>query len=183
MCSASWCWMKLTFSIAEAAEAPALAALQNRVNEDLSRRYPGGPWAPNATERGVLFGMKHARVLLVHRGEEIAGMLRLQTKKPWAIDISYFTPVRKAIYLTGMAIDPVSQGQGVGSALMTEAAILARNWPVDAIRLDAYDREGGAGGFYARNGYTERGHVLYKKSPLIYFELVFGPNPDERDAS
>ena len=170
--------MELIFSIAETTDAPALAALQNRVNEDLSLRFPGGPWKANATERGMLFGMKHAKVLLGRQGSEIAGMLRLQTKKPWAIDIAYFTPVKKAIYLTGMAVDPAFQGKGVGSALLAEAARLARGWPADAIRLDAYERPGGAAGHYLRNGFSHRGRALYRSNPLIYFEMVFAPLAD-----
>jgi GNAT superfamily N-acetyltransferase len=172
--------MELTFSIAETRDAPALVAMQNRVNEDLSLRYPGGPWQPNATERGMLFGMKHAKVLLALRGSEIAGMLRLQTKKPWAIDIAYFTPVKKAVYLVGMAVEPAFQNQGVGSAMLVEAVRVARDWPAHAIRLDAYDREGGAGGFYARNGFAHRGRAVYRNSPLIYFEMVFHALPNER---
>lgn len=172
--------MELTFSIAETTDAQALVALQNRVNEDLSLRYPGGPWKPNATERGILFGMKHAKVLLARHGAEIAGKLRLQTKKPWAIDTEYFTPVKKAIYLTGMAIDPAFHGKGVGSAMLAEAVRLAREWPADAIRLDAYDREGGAGGFYARNGFAHRGRAIYRNSPLLYFEMIFAPLPNRK---
>ena len=172
--------MELTFSIAETRDAPALVAMQNRVNEDLSLRYPGGPWQPNATERGMLFGMKHAKVLLALRGSEIAGMLRLQTKKPWAIDIAYFTPAKKAIYLTGMAVDPGFQGKGVGSAMLVEAVRVARDWPADAIRLDAYDREGGAGRFYARNGFVHRGRAVYRNNPLVYFEMVFSPVADRK---
>ena len=172
--------MELIFSIAETTDAPALAALQNRVNEDLALRFPGGPWKANATERGMLFGMKHAKVLLARHGSEIAGMLRLQTKKPWAIDIAYFTPVKKAVYLVGMAVGPAFQGKGVGSALLTEAVRLTRTWPADAIRLDAYDRPGGAGGFYARNGFAHRGRALYRNNPLLYFEMIVAPLPNRK---
>jgi hypothetical protein len=47
-----------------------------------------------------------------------------------------------------------------------------RAWPGDAIRLDAYDAEAGAGKFYAKCGFRERGRVVYRKTPLIYFELI-----------
>jgi hypothetical protein len=40
--------------------------------------------------------------------------------------------------------------------------------------LDAYDAAAGAGRFYARCGYQERGRVVYKGDPLIYFELLLG---------
>jgi hypothetical protein len=55
---------------------------------------------------------------------------------------------------------------------MTLAARIARDWPADAIRLDAYDAPAGAGGFYATCGYTEVGRVRYRGTPLIYYELL-----------
>jgi GNAT superfamily N-acetyltransferase len=100
------------------------------------------------------------------------GTLRLANKKPWAIDVSYFTPVKKAIYLTGMAVLPNLQRRGIGRLLLQQAVIQAQAWPADAIRLDAFDANAGAGAFYARCGFREVAHVVYKKDPLIYFELV-----------
>ena len=97
-------------------------------------------------------------------------MLRLATKKPWAIDVSYFTPVKRALYLTGMAVSVPHQGQGLGRLALQDACAAARAWPADVIRLDANDASAGAGGFYARCGFTERGRVVYKGSPLIYYE-------------
>jgi hypothetical protein len=47
----------------------------------------------------------------------------------------------------------------------------ARDWPADAIRLDACDTPAGAGGFYPKCGYTEVGRVRYEGTPLIYYEL------------
>ena len=38
--------------------------------------------------------------------------------------------------------------------------------------LDAYDAKAGAGGFYARCGFAERGRVVYKGDPLIYYERL-----------
>jgi len=64
------------------------------------------------------------------------------------------------------------QGKGVGRRLLDEAKSLAKDWPSDAIRLDAYDAEAGAGGFYAKCGFREVGRVIYRKTPLVYFELL-----------
>lgn len=169
--------MKLTFQIATEADAPALVALQNAAAEELTLRYGVGSGAGAVTERGVLFGMRYgdtryARVLLAKRGRQIAGTLRLQTKKPWAIDVSYFTPVKKPLYLVAMAVDPALQRQGIGRLLLKEAEKQARAWAGDAIRLDAFDAESGAGGFYAKCGFRECGRVIYRNAPLIYFELV-----------
>lgn len=50
--------------------------------------------------------MRHSRVLVAHKGNAIVGTLRLAAKKPWAIDVSYFTSAEKALYLTSMAVIP-----------------------------------------------------------------------------
>lgn len=164
--------MKLSFSIAAQSQAPALAALHNAVSEDLTRRYGRGPWSSGSTEKGALFGMRNSRVIVACQGKTVVATLRLPTKKPWAIDVSYFTPVKKALYLTNMAVTPALQRQGIGRKLLEEAVKQARAWPADAIRLDAFDADAGAGAFYAKCGFREVGRVTYRKAPLVYFELV-----------
>lgn len=116
--------------------------------------------------------MRHARVTIARKGKSIAGTLHLSTRKPWAIDASYFTAVKRALYLTHMAVSPAMQRQGVGNKLLQEAVKQAKAWPADAIRLDAFDAEAGAGEFYTKGGFREVGRALYRKTPLIYFELM-----------
>ena len=164
--------MKLRFFTSVQSDAPELAALHTAANEDLTQRFGPGLWSSAATEKAMLFNMRHKRVIIARKGTRMVGALNLQTKKPWAIDVSYFTPVKKALYLTGMAVLPATQKQGVGRALLEEAANQTRAWPADAIRLDAWDADAGAGPFYARCGYRELAHTTYKGNPLIYFELV-----------
>jgi len=164
--------MRLTFTIATLADAPVLAALHSAVAMDLTNRFGRGPWSALTTEKGVLFGMRHSRVLVARKGKSIVGTLHLPTKKPWAIDVSYFTPAKKILYLTHMAVTPTMQRQGIGHRLLEEAVKQARRWPADAIRLDAFDADAGAGGFYAKCGFREVGRVTYRTAPLIYFELV-----------
>jgi GNAT superfamily N-acetyltransferase len=115
---------------------------------------------------------KFSRILIARSNRRIIGTLRLATKKPWAIDISYFTPADKPLYLTGMAVHPSLQRTGIGRQLLKQAEAIARAWPADAIRLDAFDAEAGAGSFYAKCAYREVAHVVYKNDPLIYFELI-----------
>jgi GNAT superfamily N-acetyltransferase len=64
------------------------------------------------------------------------------------------------------------QRQGIGRLLVAEAVKQARAWAANAIRLDAFDADAGAGAFYAKCGFREVGRVTYRKAPLIYFELV-----------
>jgi GNAT superfamily N-acetyltransferase len=164
--------MKLRFSAAIQSDAPELAALHTAANEDLTKRFGHGLWSSIATEKGVLFAIRNKHMLVARKSKSIVGTLILQTKKPWAIDVSYFTPVKKSLYLTGMAVIPEMQKQGIGRALIEEATNIARKWPADAIRLDAWDADAGAGPFYAKCGYREVAHATYKTAPLIYFELM-----------
>jgi GNAT superfamily N-acetyltransferase len=170
--------MKLVFTTATHADAPALAALHCAVAEDLTIRFGHGFWSSGQTERGVLANMrmpKFSRILLARNNRRIIGTLRLATKKPWAIDTAYFTTVTKPLYLTGMAVHPGFQQKGVGRLLMKHAENIARAWPADAIRLDAFDAEAGAGAFYEKCGLREVARVAYKQNPLVYFELVLAP--------
>jgi len=98
--------------------------------------------------------------------------VRLATKKPWAIDVSYFTPVKRPLYLTGMAVSVAHQRQGLGRRALDDACVVAEKWPAEAIRLDAYDAKAGAGGFYDRCGFTECGRVVNKGTPLVYYERL-----------
>jgi GNAT superfamily N-acetyltransferase len=116
--------------------------------------------------------LRYARVRLGLSGKCVITVLRLATKKPWAIDVSYFTPVKRPLYLTGIAVSVAHQGQGAGRLALEDARGIAAAWPADAIRLDAYDAQAGAGPFYAKNGFSERGRVVYKGDPLIYYELL-----------
>jgi GNAT superfamily N-acetyltransferase len=100
-------------------------------------------------------------------------VLRLATKKPWAIDVNHFTPAKRVLYLTGMAVDVALQHRGFGRLALHDAIATARRWPADAIRLDAFDAAAGAGRFYASCGFAECGKVKYRGTPLVYFEQVF----------
>jgi ribosomal protein S18 acetylase RimI-like enzyme len=164
--------MRLGFRPATAKDVAALTALHTSVAQDLTRRHGPGPWSAETSEKKVSLAMRTARVFVALQGGEIIATLRLTTKKPWAIDTSYFSACAKPLYLLAMAVAPARQRQGFGRRCMQEATRVARAWPADAIRLDAYDADAGAGGFYARCGCTEVGRVSYRDVPLIYYELL-----------
>ena len=164
--------MELNFAIATEADAAAIAQLATATNRHLLDTFGRDSSKSLVTEKAVLLGIKTPHVLTARHGSQIVAVLSLKKKKPWAIDPAYFTAVRTALYITNMAVAPEWQRQGVGRYLLNYARIIAQSWPADAIRLDAYDSEIGAGGFYAKCGYREVGRVIYRKTPLIYFELV-----------
>ena len=78
---------------------------------------------------------------------------------------------KRPLYLTGMAVRPDFQRRGLGRRCVDEAIRIARDWPADAIRLDAYDADAGAGLFYHKCGFTETGRKTYRSVPLTYYEL------------
>jgi GNAT superfamily N-acetyltransferase len=166
--------VQLRFRDATLDDVAAIAGLHNAAAGALTARYGPGPWSSLVTERGTALGQRHARVRVGRQGKRIVSVLRLATRKPWAIDVSYFTPVKRPLYLTGMTVSVAHQGQGLGRLALSDACEIARRWPADAIRLDAYDAPAGAGEFYARCGFTERGRVVYKTTPLIYYERLLG---------
>lgn len=164
--------VQVSVAAAGEADAPAIASLRTATAEHLTLLYGPGRWSTPAKERGVLRDIKTSQVLLARDGADIVATLRFSSKKPWAIDLAYFHTVPKALYLHDMAVLPSMQRQGIGRRFLRKAIAIARTWPGDAIRLDAYDADAGAGGFYARCGFREVGRVTYRNTPLIYFELL-----------
>ena len=114
-------------------------------------------------------------MLAVRDREQIVGTLTLQTKKPWAIDVAYFTPCKKALYLINMAVAPERQRIGVGRALLDGSAerraiVSRRRHPPRRLR--------GAGRRRASSTATAAtrsvGGKSYRGVPLLYFELMTG---------
>ena len=164
--------MLLRFRDATPSDVPVIAAMQNAVAGALTARFGEGLWSSLVTERSVGLAQRHARVRVGRSGKRLLTVLRLATKKPWAIEVSYFTPVKRPLYLTGMAVSVAHQGQSLGRQALGDARAVASAWPADAIRLDAYDADAGAGSFYEHCGFQERGRVVYKGNPLVYYEIL-----------
>jgi rSAM/selenodomain-associated transferase 1 len=163
-------WTPVTF--ASDSDAAEIVAVRTEAANRLTREFGKGHWSSCPTQNGVLRQIRTDRVLVARSGGGIVGTLVLATKKPWAIDIAYFTAVPRPIYLHSMAVAPDMQRQGIGRILLDEARRVARAWPAQAIRLDAYDAQSGAGEFYAKCGFRKTGRVVYRGTPLIYFETL-----------
>jgi ribosomal protein S18 acetylase RimI-like enzyme len=158
---------------ADGTNAGAIADLRNAAADRLDQTFGKGHWSGHCTERGVLADVKAGAVVFVAcRGPEIVGTMTLGTRKPWAIDPSYFTPAKQPLHLTNMAVHPAHQRCGVGRLLLDETRRIAAAWPADAVRLDAFDADAGAGPFYAKCGFREVGRRTYRTARLIYYELL-----------
>lgn len=163
---------RLVIATATEADADALFALRCRAAESLTMRHGVGHWSSTGTARAIVQNIRRSTVLVAREDGRIVGALSLQTRKPWAIALEYFTPVERALYLVDMRVDPARQKQAIGRRLIEGAVATARAWPASAIRLDAYEAPAGAGAFYAKCGFTEVGRAVYRTVPLVYFERL-----------
>jgi GNAT superfamily N-acetyltransferase len=173
----------VTIRFATEADIPELLQLRLSVDADQARRFGNDRWSTTINEKSVARGLKSSRVLIARRDGLIMGTLRMETKKPWAIDLTHFTPVASAVYLHDVDVDPRVQRSGVGRELMERAKAVAKEWPVEAIRLDAYDGPSGGGPFYEKCRFTEVGRKVYRRVPLVYFEFLLRPPRKTRAAS
>jgi len=164
--------MRFKTEIAVPSDMMDIVDLRAAVAGRLTEKYGQGPWSSVSTEKGVLFDMRNSKVFVVRQRGELVATWRLTVKKPWAIDQSYFSVCRRPLYLLSMAVTPDLQRQGVGRQCMEEITRLGREWPADAIRLDAYDAPAGAGPFYGKCGFRDVGRASYRGCPLAYFELL-----------
>ena len=162
----------VTIASAIAEDAAEVAAVRNAAAERLTRDHGRGHWSGFISEQGVLRGINTSRVLVARSGDQVVGTLRLATKKPWAIDLNYFVPSKRPLYLVDMAVSPDVQRAGVGRQLLDAATRTAHGWSADAIRLDAYDHAAGAGTFYEKCGFREVGRSTYRGVALIYYQLL-----------
>lgn len=152
-----------------------MASVRVAAARKLTEQFGNGPWSSESSERAVLSGFRDATVEIALIDEVIVGTFRLSWRKPWAHDRAFFTPVARPLYLTDMAVHPDYQRQGVGRACLHYAELLARAFPADAVWLDAYDANAGAGAFYATCGFRECGRKTYRDTPLVYFERAISP--------
>jgi GNAT superfamily N-acetyltransferase len=164
--------MTLLFTLATPVDVEPVVALRAAVAEDSTRRNGRGHWSSVGTDKSVLRDIRTSHVILAWGDQSPVGTARLATKRPWAINPAYFTACSEPLYLTDMAVSPRFQGQGIGRRLLDQAKAVAANHGARAIRLDAYDGPAGAGGFYAKCGFSERGRVSYRATRLIYYELL-----------
>jgi GNAT superfamily N-acetyltransferase len=171
----------LVFTRAQAADVPVVADIRNAAARQLTTQYGKGHWSNELSERSAVADLRHAQVLIGWQGTDAAATFRLATRKPWAIDRSYFSDCKLPIYLTGMAVRPDLQLHGIGRSCVLEALRIVRAWPADALRLDAYAADAGAGTFYSKCGFREVGRTSYRSVPLIYYELLVSEPAEQNE--
>jgi len=160
------------FGLAMPEETARIAELRNAAGEKLTREFGRGHWSHPVTSEKIAEGMEKSRVYVLRERQRVVGTLRLHLKKPSEYDRPWFTHVRRPLFLYDMAVNPVRQRRGFGRACIEGAIRVARAWPADAIRLDAYDHPAGAGPFYEKCGFRETSRRVYFRAPIIYYEMM-----------
>jgi len=89
----------LRFRDATTKDVAAIAGLLNATAGALTARFGEGRWSSMTSERSVELSLRHARLRVGVEKKRLLTTLRLAPKKPWAIDIAYFTPARRPLYL------------------------------------------------------------------------------------
>ena len=153
-------------------DAAAIAAMRNATSLHLATKQGHPERAPKVSDRGVLWSMREGHVYILRRAGKIIATLTLKPKKPWSIDRSFLTPVKRPLYLIEMAVAPEYQRRGIGRACIAAALAIAKRWPADSLVLDADDSPTGAGPFYKKCGFTQLGRGKFRDHPLIYFEYL-----------
>jgi hypothetical protein len=72
------------------------------------RQFADQRWTTSITEKSVARNLKSPRVVVASRRGWVVGAVRMETKKPWAIDLNYFTPVCKAVYLRRQRVSRIA---------------------------------------------------------------------------
>jgi GNAT superfamily N-acetyltransferase len=164
--------MRVQLGEATERDVAQIAEVRLTVADTLTKRFGVGSWSGRATERGVRFDMRNSKVFVAHHRGRLIATLRLTTKKPWAIDRTHFSASKRPLYLLSMAVTPDLQRRGIGRQCVKQVVEICRQWPADAIRLDAHDAPAGAGMFYAKCGFRNVGRAEYRGCPLLYFEWL-----------
>ena len=161
----------LVLSLASESDAEEIAFLRNTVAADVAARS-GSSAGARTTAKGVLYHLRLGQILIARHKGRIVGSLLLVKKKPWAIDVNYFTPVQSQLYLVSMNVDPALQRKGIGARLIEYAKATAKAGGYKAIRLDAFEEAPWAVAFYASCGFMERGRTIFRVARLVYFEYL-----------
>jgi GNAT superfamily N-acetyltransferase len=155
-------------------DARAIAALRTAVAEDMTQYHGQGHWSACPSKAEVTRQLRASHVLVARHAEKIVGTVRLATANPQIFDSGAFTPVQSSLYVLGLAVAPECRRQGVGRQLMAAAKGVARARQAQALWLDAYDSEVGAGPFYVRCDFRLVGPGKHKDLSLVYYEWLAG---------
>jgi GNAT superfamily N-acetyltransferase len=166
--------MSIRINAAAPSDARAIAALRTEVAQGMTRYHGEGHWSAIPSKADVLKQMRATHMLVARLDDEVVGTVRLATVEPHLMARVAFTPVDSSLYVLGLAVASRCRGQGIGRLLMDAAKDVARFRRAEALWLDAYDNDAGAGPFYLRCDFRRVGVSPCREVPLAFFEWLTG---------
>jgi len=73
-----------------------------------------------------------------------------------------FTLAMRYLMVDQISVRPEAQGMGVGTALIKQSEILAREWDVPRVQLDSWGFNLKAHAFFEKNGFEKFDHRFWK---------------------
>ena len=103
------------------------------------------------------------------------GSLRQEAWRPGRSYNAALPATWPGVDLTDMAVHPSLRRHGIGRSCIAKVIVAARALHANAIFLDAYAAEAGAGEFYAKCGFVKVARVAYRGVPLVYYQALLPP--------
>ncbi len=121
--------------------------------------YPNRAFLCQAISDGNLF-------VYVDDGNLIGCVVLDEWQAPEWSGIEWEVSESPVLVIHALAIEPLWQGRGCGSALLQACERLAVENGYGCIRLDTFKGNAAAKQFYERHGYQYRGAVQYRSKPI-----------------
>lgn len=146
----------------------AVAWMNGQGNPQWGEDYPTRALYEGDIERGELYS--------AWRGENLLGVACINTdQSPEYAAVDWEIP-GPAMVVHRMAVDPQSQGHGVGSSLLAYAEELARSQGLPVMHVDTYTQNQRMQRLFMGRGFFRRGEIHLHGRPLPYpcFEKILG---------
>jgi GNAT superfamily N-acetyltransferase len=152
--------MNLVIKKANEQELMKAYALISACGEEMYKRYGLCHWYPFASLEQFKERVQYADVYCIYHNERLVGTfnLSMRPRAYYAAD-QWSNSLAKAVYVGNVAIDPLLQGQKLGTWSMQQIENIAREMGGIAIRLDCVDRHPWLQSFYTKLGYAPAGTI------------------------
>lgn len=141
-----------------------------------SLTYPNAEVLREDAEQGTLFALEA-------EGQFLAAVVLNHDEAPEYQQVAWEDTTGKAIVIHRFAVDPATQGQGIGRELLRHAEDHARAQGYTSIRIDTKSDNPVAIHVYKSNGYRVCEEMVYmyeSEIPYVCFEKLLSANGEQQ---
>ena len=152
---------------ATSADVPQLSSLCMDVQSLHAEHHPEVFKFPQSGDFAIAFfeEMVADRAVRIFIAEENGSAVGYLLCKLIEREENPFTFATRLLYIDQISVRPAAHRQGVGTALMQQAEMLAREWEVKRIQLDSWDFNVNAHAFFERLGFEKFHFRFWRPSP------------------